>query len=44
MRGRRTSKTYTTGQAIEVRLDKLDFILQENKWTLIGVSPRKKRS
>jgi len=44
MRGRRSGKTYNTGQAIEVRLDKLDFILQENKWTLIGVSPRSKRS
>ncbi len=44
MCGRRTGKSYTAGQAIEVRLDKLDFILQENKWTLMGVSPRGKRS
>jgi ribonuclease R len=46
MRGSRTGKTYTSGQQIDVRIDKIDFILQENKWSLIGPprEPRPKRS
>jgi ribonuclease R len=43
MRGSRTGKTYTSGQEIEVRIDKLDFILQENKWSLI-LPPRHKKA
>lgn len=31
--GKRTGKTYAAGQTIYVRLDKIDFILQEAKWS-----------
>ncbi|HEY4255467.1 MAG TPA: VacB/RNase II family 3'-5' exoribonuclease, partial [Chlamydiales bacterium] len=46
MRGSRTGKTYKSGDPIEVRIDKIDFILQENKWSLTGPprTPRPKKS
>lgn len=35
MRGSRTGKTYSSGQPIYVRLDRIDFILQETQWSLV---------
>jgi len=31
--GRRTGKTYAAGQTIYVRLDRIDFVMQEAKWS-----------
>jgi len=31
--GKRTGKTYTSGQTIYVRLDRIDFLMQEAKWS-----------
>ncbi len=45
-RGRRSGKVYTAGQNIEVRLDKIDYILQQTEWSLISsteIRPAKKK-
>jgi len=47
-RGARTGKTFTVGQPIEVKLDRIDFILQKTEWSLVTpaktLAKRKKRS
>lgn len=45
-RGRRSGKTYTAGQSIDVRLDKIDYILQQTEWSIVSskeIKPAKKR-
>jgi ribonuclease R len=34
-RGKRSGQTFSVGQEITVRLDHLDFILQETKWSMV---------
>ena len=34
-RGARTGKTYSAGQKLFVRLDRIDYILQETEWTIV---------
>jgi len=38
-RGSRSGKTYSVGQAIHVRLDQIDYILQQTKWSLTPPPP-----
>jgi ribonuclease R len=38
-RGTRTGLTYTAGQQIHVRLDRINFILQETEWSLVASPP-----
>ena len=46
-RGSRTGKTFTAGQPIEVRLNQINYILQQTRWELVAppskVLPHKKR-
>jgi ribonuclease R len=39
LRGSRTGKTYTSGQSIFVRLDRIDYILSQSEWTLVSPPP-----
>jgi len=41
-RGRSTGKTFVAGQIIHVRLDRINFILQETEWTLESPPPIKR--
>jgi len=41
-RGTRTGLTYTAGQPISVKLDHINFILQETQWSLVASSPTKR--
>lgn len=44
-RGSRTGKTFTAGQPIFVRLDKINYILQQSEWALVSPpdTPAKKK-
>ncbi|MDE3046285.1 MAG: VacB/RNase II family 3'-5' exoribonuclease [Verrucomicrobiota bacterium] len=44
--GVHTGRSYIAGQVIHVRLDRIDFILQETQWSLVSppsISPAKKK-
>lgn len=47
-RGKRTGKVFAAGQQVFVRLDRIDFILQETKWSMadepLTLLPGKKKS
>ena len=38
-RGTRSGKTYMAGQAVYVRLDRIDYILQQTEWSLSAPPP-----
>jgi ribonuclease R len=38
-RGSRTGKTFTAGQPLHVRLDRIDYILQESQWSIESTPP-----
>lgn len=44
-RGSRTGKTFTGGQQIFVRLDRIDYILQQSEWAMVPLpaTPAKKK-
>ncbi|HSX11407.1 MAG TPA: hypothetical protein VLF94_06820, partial [Chlamydiales bacterium] len=46
LRGSRTGKSYTAGQPIFVRLENINYILQQSEWVLVSppdTEPKKKR-
>jgi ribonuclease R len=43
-RGKRTGKTFSAGETIYVRLDKIDYILQQSEWAIVSppeIKPKK---